>query len=245
MKSYSINKAQTVLIRIGNATLLAAALLAFAVTSPVQAGKGNQDNPGILPPQSNPGGKTYSEWAGAWWQWAFAIPTPINPLADTTGQYAAVGQEGPVWFLAGVWGAEGPVVRECAIPAGKMLFFPIVNFVTAGWQFTGPGDVAGFVDWARGALKGALDGVTGMACEIDGKPVQNLTAYREQSGPFPLTFPADNLWGHPEWQLELQTDILGIDAGYYLMLAPLKTGKHTIHFQAGTMDVTYYLTVRK
>lgn len=243
MKSYITTNAQTVLTKIGKAALLATALLAFTVASPVQAGKGNQDNPGILPPQSNPGGKTYSEWAAAWWQWAFAIPTPSNPLADTTGKYAAVGQEGSVWFLAGVWGAEGPVVRECTIPAGKMLFFPIVNYVTAGYDFTGPEDVAGFVDWARGALKGALDGVTGMTCEIDGKPAQNLTAYPEQSGPFALTFPAENLWDFPD--LANYTDCLGLDAGYYLMLAPLKTGKHTIHFQAGTMDVTYHLTVRK
>jgi hypothetical protein len=222
---------------------LAAALLVVTATLPVQAGKGNQGNPGILPPQSLPNDKSYGEWAAAWWQWAFAIPTPMNPLADTTGEFASVGQQGPVWFLAGVWGANYQVVRECTVPADKMLFFPIANWVTAGWQFTGPEDVAGFVVWARGALKDAADQASGMACEIDGTPVLNIDAYREQSGPFPLTFPVDNLWGHPEWQLELQTDVLGMDEGYYLMLAPLKPGTHTIHFQAGSMDVTYHLTV--
>ncbi len=232
-------------VNITKTALLTAALLVFTAALPVQAGQGNQGNPGILPPQSSPNGKTYGEWAAAWWQWAFAIPTPSNPLADTTGQFAGLGQEGSVWFLAGVWGADNVVVRECTVPTGKMLFFPIANWVTAGWQFTGPDDVAGFVAWARGALKDAADQVADMACEIDGQPVANITAYREQSGPFPLTFPADNLWGHPEWELEKQTDILGMDEGYYLMLAPLSRGHHTIHFQAGgTMDVTYQLTVQ-
>lgn len=30
-----------------------------------------------------------------------------------------------MWFLAGTFG--GPATRECSIPAGKQLFFPLVN----------------------------------------------------------------------------------------------------------------------
>jgi hypothetical protein len=36
-----------------------------------------------------------------------------------------MGQDGPVWFLAGTPG--GPVTRDCTIPEGKQLYFPLVN----------------------------------------------------------------------------------------------------------------------
>jgi hypothetical protein len=60
-----------------------------------------------------------------WLRWALAQPNDDGPIADTTGEKCAIGQEGPVWYLAGTFG--GSVVRECDIPAGKQLFFPLVN----------------------------------------------------------------------------------------------------------------------
>ena len=40
-------------------------------------------------------------------------------------------QDGKVWFLAGApINTENPVVRECTVPAGKFLYFPLVN---AAW----------------------------------------------------------------------------------------------------------------
>ncbi len=229
-------------ISIAKTTLLAAALLISTAALPVQAGKGNQGNPGILPPQSSPNDKTYGEWAAAWWQWAVSIPAANNPLSDTTGQFAAVGQEGPAWFLAGVWGAQGPVERTCTVPAGKMFFFPIVNIFYVGWGWTPEDDVPTILAGWRAEMRVWLDGKTDVGCEIDGQPVQNLTAYREESPPFPMVFPEDNLFGMPE--LATVTDALAVDTGYYLMLTPMPPGKHTIHFHADAMDVTYHLTVQ-
>jgi hypothetical protein len=60
-----------------------------------------------------------------WLNWALSQPNDDGPIADTTGEKCGVGQEGPVWYLAGTFG--GSVVRECDIPAGKQLFFPLVN----------------------------------------------------------------------------------------------------------------------
>ncbi|HEU5229311.1 MAG TPA: hypothetical protein VFU49_15955, partial [Ktedonobacteraceae bacterium] len=71
--------------------------------------------PQVLPPSSHPFGRTYGEWSNAWWQWAFSIPTPVNPLLDTTGAHCSEGQSGPVWFLAGTI-TSGPVTRHCTIP---------------------------------------------------------------------------------------------------------------------------------
>src|SRR5262245_11884284 len=41
------------------------------------------NNPGVLPPQSNPYGASYGEWSAKWWQWAFSMPHTDHPLFDT------------------------------------------------------------------------------------------------------------------------------------------------------------------
>ncbi len=73
-------------------------------------------------------GKTIGEWSEKWWQWAYSIPTPSNPMLDTSGAYCDVGQRGPMWFLAGYFIGDGtPVVRDCTVPRGKYILFPIAN----------------------------------------------------------------------------------------------------------------------
>jgi hypothetical protein len=80
----------------------------------------------IASPESHPGGLSYQQWGAKWWQWVLSIPASINPILDTTGANCDVDQSGPVWFLAG-----GPPIaeRNCTIPAGKMIFFPIINLI--------------------------------------------------------------------------------------------------------------------
>jgi hypothetical protein len=49
-------------------------VILVTASSLAQPGKGNSANPRVLPPHSHPLGKTYGEWAVAWWQWALSIP---------------------------------------------------------------------------------------------------------------------------------------------------------------------------
>ncbi|MCX5195044.1 hypothetical protein OOK31_14220 [Streptomyces sp. NBC_00249] len=77
--------------------------------------------------------------AARWWKWALSAPADQSPVADTTGAYAGRRQPQDVWFLAGTYG--GRVVRRCSIPAGRRLFFPVLNtqrmvvpFVTKPWR---------------------------------------------------------------------------------------------------------------
>jgi len=77
-------------------------------------------------------GKTYSEWAAAWQEWSLSIPASKHPLFNngdcSTGQKGIDGKMGPVFFLGGGYaGPSGAVKRTCTVPAGKALFFPIVN----------------------------------------------------------------------------------------------------------------------
>jgi len=197
---------------------------------------GNHD---IAPPNSEPYGKTYSEWSARWWQWVYSIPVAENPVTDPTGQYAGEGQSGPVWFLAGNFG--GTTVRDVSVPEGKSLFFPVLN---QNWvEF--PDDPPYTIPELRAIIRPYMDNAT-LACAIDGKAVKNLSFYREDSVVFTTTVPDGNLLGLPAGHYAPC-----VDNGYYLMLDPLKPGQHTIHFTginsdaSFALDVTYHLTVAR
>jgi hypothetical protein len=207
-------------------------------------------NRGVFAPGSKPYGQTYSEWAAEWWQWAWSIPAVQNPVLDASGVNAAVGQKGAVWFLAGIFGG-GTVQRQCDVPAGKALFVPILN---QSW-FTGPYDVPPYTDppltvpQIRDLIGGVADTFANLGCEVDGEAVQHLEAYREQSTVFNATFPENNLVTTTEYPIPAGTYGPCMDDGFYVMLAPLRPGKHTIHlhgtssFWGITLDVSYYITV--
>lgn len=216
---------------------LAAATLALLVaTSPAQAGA-PVINTGIAPPNSTPYSQTYSEWAASWLQWALSIPADQSPLLDTTGEFCHVGQSGPVFFLAGNFG--GTTVRQCTVPEGKALFFPLLNFFWVQTPFDPPYTIEELRDIVGPPMDGAI-----LTCEIDGRPIKNLSSYREESVVFTTTLPEGNLFG-----IDAGDYAPCLDNGYYLMLWPLKKGRHTIHFTGETadhsfaVDVTYYLTV--
>lgn len=215
------------------------ALLAMAIAFPVAAGVGNNDNPGVLPVGSNAYGMSYGEWAAEWWKWAYSIPPDVNPVNDPTGEHSGEGQSGPVWFLAGSFGSD-TVTRDSTIPAGKALFFPIVN---AAWVNL-PEDPPFDEETVRELLASVMDTATNLTCEIDGVPVENIERYRGQSSIFVVEVPEDNLLGE-----EPGTYGPSVDAGYYLMLAPLSVGEHTLHFTGSltffglNLDVMYNLTV--
>ncbi|HEX2273985.1 MAG TPA: hypothetical protein VHG90_08945 [Acidimicrobiales bacterium] len=196
--------------------------------------------PRVLPPRARPFGLTYEQWAARWWQWALAIPEDQNPMLDPTGEDCAVGQSGRVWFLAGTFGG-GPATRVCTVPAGKALFFPIVNAVFVA---TEPGETEAI---AHEVLREHIDqvDVSTLAVEVNGVPIPNLGRYRAHSATFPVVFPEDNVFGVPAGFYP----IAAAD-GYWIMLAPLPPGTHTVHFRGelpnGTLlDVTYTLIVTR
>jgi hypothetical protein len=220
-----------------------------------QAGPDNVGNPGVAPPQASAYGKTYSQWAATWWQWVVTIPASENPLFDETGANVTTGQSGPVWFLCGVWNESGSATRTATIPAGKALFFPILNYVWVStpdeppWNepYTDPESgitYETFMAYQQAQIKAAMDAAEDLACEVDGVALRNLTAYREASAFAGVTLPEDNIFG-----IDAGTYGPGADGGYYLLLTPLRPGEHILHFHGTigdfTLDVTYNLTVLK
>ena len=118
-------------------TLAVVGLLVVATIPVAQA----TPQPKVLPLDSSPYGNTYGEWSARWWQWLMAIPEATNPNFDPTGAHCAVGQVGPVWFLAGSVG--GAATRHCTVPAGKALLLPPLTQLDGAGAFdcepTAPG----------------------------------------------------------------------------------------------------------
>jgi len=215
-------------------------------------------NPAVAPINSRSYGKSYSEWAQAWWTWVLSIPAAQNPATDETGEFGAVGQSGHVWFLASTL-FGGDFDRYLTVPNGTALFFPVFNAV-----FWAPDDLATAAVAAAAAgldpdsmtdeqllqfLAGsAVASPTTLKVLVDGKPLKSLESYRAAPEPFELSERdlLDDFGVGP-------TDFFAAD-GYWVLLHPLSAGKHTIEIVAATdhgpfagfaTDVTYHLTVQR
>ncbi len=230
---------------------IAAAVLAVATSlageSACAAGgqgatQGNA-NPGVIPNQGN----KYGELAIKWWQWAYSFPALQVPFFNTGGPVdASAGQSGNVWFLAGANG--GPTTRTADIPTGVQLFFPIANAINdypcppaLGFE-PDPGEsLEHFLQRTGNDYLGTL---TDLFAVIDGKPLANLASYRNTSRIF--TFTADPAIAAIFDPCVTGTPQPGVAIGYWLLLAPLTPGVHTLHFGSPTwiQDVTYVLTVK-
>lgn len=193
----------------------------------------------VLPPIS----QIYSRYQAKWWQWAMSLPLDRHPLTDTAD--CNEGQSGPVWFLGGLFD-NGIADRTCTVPAGKALFFPVLNI---SYFLTDPADTE---ENARALIGTIMDNIVRMSVEIDGRPVRNLDRFRTQSKLFNVgPLPANAVFELPEGET-----IATVDDGVYILLQPLAPGEHTIHFSGEvfvpeevlgfeytfTQEATYHIT---
>lgn len=202
----------------------------------------DSNKPRVFPPGGEPYGQSYGEWAVDWWQWALAQPVATNPVLDTTGAQCANGQRGQVWFLAGSFGSD-PVTRRCSVPAGKALLIPVLNL----GYFAFPDDppATRTEAYVREQVS-SMANATNLTARIDEVPVANIkNRYFEESPLFRVVLPADNVFGQPA-RFILDPSV---DAGYYLVVKPLTSGEHTIHFTGSnggfSSDITYFITVAR
>jgi hypothetical protein len=218
-------------------------------------------NPGVIPPHARPYGHTYGEWSNMFWQWAFSIPVHdsggsiLNPLADTTGDRTrnrcAVGQSGHVWFLAGLYNAGGTVVRNCTMPTGKAIFFPIWNIENENitWPPHYPPYTLLELRQQVEDVMQQLNGCPACSAEVDGVPIEGVFGDGDRIGygnpAFTITIPADNLFAYVGYPADAGVVDPVISDGWYVMLAPLRAGQHTVHFAGGGLDVTYHLTITR
>jgi hypothetical protein len=220
---------------------LAIGVVVVAALAPVRGSadaKADDPNPGVYQLTEKIGDKTYAEWAVAWWQWGIGTPKDKNPIADKTGEHAGVGQSGPVWFLAGTFGGKGE--RKCSVPAGKALFFPVVN------QASGSHPDRFDEKKSTAFAKEVMDSAEDLEVTVDGKALKDVNKYRVQTPVFHLDGPEKEEDG-------VNPGAAGphkmISDGYWIMLKPLPAGEHVVHFKGKVkkvgfnVDVTYKLTI--
>jgi hypothetical protein len=226
----------------------------------------------VIPRDSVAFGRTYSDWAAAWWQWALSISATAHPLFDTAD--CGTGQTGPVFFLGGKVCASnapsctpGSATRSCTVDTSKgfkALFFPVVNTEDSGLEESRPSSQTPAcipeqpnptINCMRKAAQDSIDPTTNLSVAIDGQTIPNLKSdFRVTSPAFDFTLPShDNLFNAVgEGPFNGGTYSLAVDDGVYVMIAPLSKGTHTLHFK-GTfpqfkppfaIDITYNLTVK-
>ena len=206
--------------------VVAAALLAVDKTmSSAQAAATK-----IFGVNDNAYGNTYGEWSARWWQWLLSIPAATNPNLDTTGANCTEQQSSPVFFLAGTFGGPDPVIRKCTVHAGAAVFDCDPT--------AAPAVTCNLADLRTKAADGQDS--TALTAIIDGKPVKDLNQQRVQSPVLTITYPDHSVTG-----VAAGAYAPNVSDGYWLLLAPLSMGKHSIYFKAGDfLEVTYNLTVQ-
>ncbi|MFM2432556.1 MAG: hypothetical protein RLZZ511_3770 [Cyanobacteriota bacterium] len=199
-------------------------------------------DPQIAPIQSTPDGKTYGQWAAEWWRWALKIPANNHPLDSGD---CRIGQKGQVWFLGGTFSQSGtPVQRNCQVPKGTKLFFPLVNAAYLAFPLSEPTDEP----YLRSFLTGC-DAPSNIEVSIDGRPVKNPTQYFVESSVFKAHLPSNDVLAIPDADIP-NGKVVGADIGYYVFLKPLHPGKHTIKWKVSksncnsAQDITYNITVK-
>ncbi|PWK86638.1 hypothetical protein [Fulvimonas soli] len=186
-------------------------------------------NPMLYPKDARPFDKGIASWAELSWQWIYAQPLAHNPYIDPTGADCAVGQDGPVWFLAPIAApGSGVYTRSCTIPRGKAILLN-VGSIADDWPCPDPAFAPGpgqsLYDFlVADAL--AYNMVVQLDLKLDGRPVFNPKRY---------LYTSEDLFALKGDLSETAFDPCitggyqpGIVYGYFLMFRPMAPGMHTI-----------------
>lgn len=252
----------TLLGRMAIASILASAVIAGSTggADAGHKGKGNLSPKQVFSLDSVVFGRTYGEWSAAWWQYTLSNPASNSPIFDTGD--CTVGQSGPVFFLVGKscatnqtgCDATKSVVRNCTIPQGRAIYFPILNSEDSlpEEQVNPSGSnhtPLTQINELRQLIAPFMDGVTGLSVTLDGKSLKDPESSRVQSPAFAFTLPDGNEFQASGENVPSGTYLLSVDDGYYVMQQPLSKGSHTLHFGGTitafsfTLDITYNITV--
>jgi hypothetical protein len=198
-------------------------------------------NPGVYTVNSSPFDIPYQEWITKWWQWHISIPKESHPAIDYSPEKCSVNQDGPVWFLADKI-ESGVEKRDCVIPLGKAILFPVLS----GECDYGISTVKSDADLIPCASEGNDFSV--VSTTVDGVKLKELEKYRIYSDFFNITIPEDNAYDAGQGTFRAFVD------GYFVFLEPLSPGIHEIRFTDSVSnplepsydnakDITYNITV--
>jgi len=213
----------------------------------------------VVDPGHTVAGISQLDLSQQWWQWVVSIPTSGNPQYDIDGSLAQTNNNGPVFFVAGNFGAPpyNPSERTFTVPAGKPLFFPVLNSADFEFRDVRPNciDDPTYLDPAHTSLECALsfispalepDMVT-IHATLDGQ-LELLTffpSHRQTSTSFfDIDLPIGNVFGKDAGNYPG----IAVSDGYWIALDGLSPGRHTLVFggtdgNGFTLEVTDTLNV--
>ncbi len=195
----------------------------------------------VVSPGEKVDGKTMAEHAADWWKWSQSVPDDRDPVKDDNGRFCDVGQSGAVWFLVGTYD-RSHVSRTCEVPAGKHVFFPVINSVA--WK--GPQSEMTCAEAKRSAASQIQDGLD-LFVELDGAPLSRVKRYRAASDE------CFNLYERVEEERGARDGYPAATDGFWIMLEPPSPGEHHLRFggrqtkgeRPGVIqDNEYTLTIR-
>jgi hypothetical protein len=202
----------------------------------------------VVPPSQPFNGTSQAGLANGFWQWAFSFPSASNPLLDTTGAFSSLGNEGQFFYLAGTTGNTS-ASRTATVGSDQYLFVPVLPVITFG-------DISAYQPPTYANLRRddaetvgiQPDGSapnTKLFVTLDGKPVPlpvgttSLLDFRQFSPAlFDLFIPADNLFA--SFGVTGPQTTPAVADGWYVLLAPLSPGTHTLSFGGETTGIGAY-----
>lgn len=197
---------------------------------PGPPGPPGTSNPTVIAPYLDVYGRSQAEWAAEWWRWSASIPAAVHPTRDATGGNCGGSQNHPVFFLAGtaptsVTGtiARGSAQRDCEVPFGRPILVPLIDNLTFAPE-VGVFSEEVLTEEARRQGEPAAQ----LYVELDGVTLSGLEAQGQTTGAITLEFPEDSIF---EGSGDLPAGSrIGVAHGYYVLLAPLTPGLHTLRF---------------
>jgi len=170
----------------------------------------------IYPNNSSPYGLSYKEWTSLWWKWLVSIPKKRNPAISGSMQFSVPSQHHPdVWFLAGTFG--GSSTRDCNIPYGKAILFPIINYECS---FADEPTIMTKKE-LQSKCTSEINDIVDIFAYLDGRRI-NLEKCRVRSRCFKVNIPSDNCLNAKKGWTSMVSD------GYWLFLEPLERGNHVL-----------------
>jgi hypothetical protein len=172
-----------------------------------------------------------------WANWLSSLVPDEHPIFDTA-DCSFRQPAGNVWFLGGTFKVTtdvdddsvfiGTAERDCSVPYGKALFFPVLNTGCNELEDNTTG--VGLIE-----CTGGVEDITFVEVIVDGTPVSNIWDYRYISEPniYPLgPFPVNNIYNDTSYG-GITTN--GVQQGYYMMLKPLPVGHHTLSIRGAVV----------
>jgi hypothetical protein len=191
----------------------------------------------VIDPAQPVAGFSQKQLGEQWWAWALGIPADSNPLFDSTGAFASVNNNGPVFFVTGLFGSSE---RTIDVPANRPIFFPLLNIadVEVPGQTAAP-DCFAEADPLACAFTFIPDvtTATNLYATMDGADLlSSYSDFRQRSdGFYVFRLPTENLFTTFFGLVDVgysDVDAYLVSDGYWVALSGLAPGRHTLNFGA-------------